>query len=203
MRYSRALIDGGYIPDDVKIQVLVQSREHLIRKTFDAIKGAKNVIFHFYNSTSALQRKVVFNTDKQGVTDIAVNAAKLIKQLGDKAKADGTNIIYEYSPESFMGTETDFAAEICAAVMDALDASESNKVILNPALDRREQHAESFCRSDRIFLPLSPPPRARDNQLASAQRPRNGSCCGGARNACGRGTNRGHCSSETVKGRET
>ena len=94
----RALIDGGYIPDDVKIQVLVQSREHLIRKTFDAIKGAKNVIFHFYNSTSALQRKVVFNTDKQGVTDIAVNAAKLIKQLGDKAKADGTNIIYEYSP---------------------------------------------------------------------------------------------------------
>ena len=127
----RALIDGGYIPDDVKIQVLVQSREHLIRKTFDAIKGAKNVIFHFYNSTSALQRKVVFNTDKQGVTDIAVNAAKLIKQLGNKAKADGTNIIYEYSPESFMGTETDFAAEICATVMDALDASESNKVILN------------------------------------------------------------------------
>ena len=127
----RALIDGGYIPDDVKIQVLVQSREHLIRKTFEAIKGAKNVIFHFYNSTSALQRKVVFHTDKRGVTDIAVNAAKLIKQLGDEAKADGTNIIYEYSPESFMGTETDFAADICAAVMDALGADENNKVILN------------------------------------------------------------------------
>ena len=127
----RALIDGGYIPDDVKIQVLVQSREHLIRKTFEAIKGAKNVIFHFYNSTSALQRKVVFHTDKRGVTDIAVNAAKLIKQLGDEAKADGTNIIYEYSPESFMGTETDFAADICAAVMDALGANENNKVILN------------------------------------------------------------------------
>ena len=127
----RALIDGGYIPDDVKIQVLVQSREHLIRKTFEAIKGAKNVIFHFYNSTSALQRKVVFHTDKRGVTDIAVNAAKLIKQLGDEAKADGTNIIYEYSPESFMGTETDFAADICAAVMDALGADDDNKVILN------------------------------------------------------------------------
>ena len=127
----RALIDGGYIPDDVKIQVLVQSREHLIRKTFEAIKGAKNVIFHFYNSTSALQRKVVFRTDKRGVTDIAVNAAKLIKQLGDEAKAEGTNIIYEYSPESFMGTETDFAADICAAVMDALGADDDNKVILN------------------------------------------------------------------------
>ena len=127
----RALIDGGYIPDDVKIQVLVQSREHLIRKTFEAIKGAKNVIFHFYNSTSALQRKVVFHTDKRGVTDIAVNAAKLIKQLGDEAKAEGTNIIYEYSPESFMGTETDFAADICAAVMDALGADDDNKVILN------------------------------------------------------------------------
>ena len=73
----------------------------------------------------------MFHTDKRGVTDIAVNAAKLIKQLGDEAKADGTNIIYEYSPESFMGTETDFAADICAAVMDALGADDDNKVILN------------------------------------------------------------------------
>ncbi len=98
----RTLIDGGYIPDDVTIQVLVQAREHLIKKTFEAIKGAKNVIVHFYNSTSTLQRKVVFKTDMQGVIDIAVNGAKLIKELTDKELAENPdmNIRYEYSPES-------------------------------------------------------------------------------------------------------
>ncbi len=95
----RTLIDGGYIPDDVTIQVLVQAREHLIKKTFEAIKGAKNVIVHFYNSTSTLQRKVVFKTDMQGVIDIAVNGAKLIKELTDKELAEkpGYEYRYEYS----------------------------------------------------------------------------------------------------------
>lgn len=127
----RALIDGGHIPDDVKIQVLVQAREHLIRKTFEALKGAKNVILHFYNSTSTLQRKVVFHTDMQGVTDIAVKGARLIRELAEDARAQGMNITYEYSPESFMGTEMDFAVDICRQVMEELGASKDNKVILN------------------------------------------------------------------------
>ena len=150
----RALIDGGYIPDDVKIQVLVQAREHLIRKTFEALDGAKNVILHFYNSTSTLQRKVVFHTDMLGVTDIAVSGAKLIRELGDKARANGMNLTYEYSPESFMGTEMDFAVDICHKVMEELGASEDNKIILNlPATVESStpnlfaDQVEYFCRN--------------------------------------------------------
>lgn len=127
----RTLIDGGYIPDDVSIQVLVQAREHLIKKTFEAIRGAKNVIFHFYNSTSTLQRKVVFKTDMQGVTDIAVNGAKLIRELSGEAVASGMNLRYEYSPESFSGTEMDNAVAICERVMETLGATPENKIILN------------------------------------------------------------------------
>ena len=126
----RALIDNNLIPDNVTIQVLVQAREHLIRKTFEAIKGAKNVILHFYNSTSELQRRVVFGTDRKGVTDIAVNAAKLIKELSKEVQ-DGTNLIYEYSPESFSATECDFAVEICDEVLCCLGATKEKKVILN------------------------------------------------------------------------
>jgi len=129
----RALIEGGHIPDDVYIQVLVQSREHLIRKTFEAVRGAKNVIFHFYNSTSTLQRKVVFGKDMDGIIDIAENAAKLARELAEEYKASGDiqNIRFEYSPESFSGTEIDNAVKICAKVMTALDASSSDRVILN------------------------------------------------------------------------
>ena len=128
----RTLIDDNLIPDDVTIQVLVQAREHLIRKTFDAIKGAKNVIVHFYNSTSTLQRKVVFETDMLGVIGIAVDGAKLIKSLADEMIAStGMNIRYEYSPESFSGTETDNAVWICNEVMKALGANEDEKVIIN------------------------------------------------------------------------
>ena len=124
----RALIDRKLIPDDVTVQVLVQAREHLIRKTFEAIEGAKNVIVHFYNSTSALQRKVVFKKDMNGITEIAVNGAKLIKEL---SKESSCNIRYEYSPESFSGTEPDFAVSVCRAVMDALEIDGRNKIILN------------------------------------------------------------------------
>ena len=127
----RALIDGNYIPDDVTIQVLVQAREHLIRKTFEAVRGAKNVIIHFYNSTSTLQRKVVFKKDMQGIIDIAVAGAKLVRELTEADAGSGTNYRYEYSPESFSGTEMDFAVEICRKVMETLGATKENPVILN------------------------------------------------------------------------
>lgn len=126
----RALIDGHYIPDDVTIQVLVQAREHLIRKTFEAVRGAKNVIIHFYNSTSTLQRKVVFKKDMQGIIDIAVAGAKLVRELTESDQS-GTNFRYEYSPESFSGTEMDFAVDICHQVMETLGATKENPVILN------------------------------------------------------------------------
>lgn len=127
----RELIEGNHIPDDVTIQVLVQAREHLIEKTFEAIRGAKNVIFHFYNSTSTLQRKVVFKTDMQGIIDIAVEAAHLIRSLSEPYIESGMNLRYEYSPESFMGTEMDNAVEICQRVLEELGATEKRKVILN------------------------------------------------------------------------
>ena len=127
----RELIDGGHIPDDVTIQVLVQARPHLIQKTFEAIKGAKHVIFHFYNSTSTLQRKVVFHTDVEGVKKIAVDAAGLIYELSRSAIEAGMDLRYEYSPESFMGTEMDAAVDICQAVIEAVHATPEKKIILN------------------------------------------------------------------------
>lgn len=128
----RELIDRELIPDDVTIQVLVQAREHLIRKTFEAIRGAKNVIVHFYNSTSTLQRKVVFGTDMQGVIDIAVNGARLIRKLTEEMTAEtGMNIRYEYSPESFSGTEVENSVQICDCVLEELGASPRNRVIIN------------------------------------------------------------------------
>lgn len=128
----RALIDQSLIPDDVTVQVLVQAREHLIRKTFEAIKGAKNVIIHFYNSTSELQRRVVFGTDMAGVTEIAVEGARLIRRLTEGLTArEDVHIRYEYSPESFSGTEMDNAALICDRVLEELGATPENKAIIN------------------------------------------------------------------------
>lgn len=164
----RTLIDRNLIPDDVTIQVLVQARPHLIKKTFEAIQGAKNVIVHFYNSTSTLQRKVVFKTDMQGVIDIAVNGAKLIKELTDEEVArTGMNIRYEYSPESFSGTEMDNAVAICEAVMDVLKPTPDNKLILNlpntVEMSTPNHHAdqiEYFCRHiknrDSVIISLHP-----------------------------------------------
>ena len=129
--FLRTLIEGGHVPDDVTLQVLVQARPHLIKKTFEAIEGAKHVIFHFYNSTSTLQRKVVFHADVAGVKKIAVDAAELIYEMAQPVIASGMDLRYEYSPESFMGTEMDVATEICAAVMDALHADGDHRVILN------------------------------------------------------------------------
>lgn len=126
----RTLIEEDYIPDDVTIQVLVQAREHLIKRTFDAIRGSKNVIIHFYNSTSPLQRKVVFQKDMDGIIDIAVEGAKLIKELS-KTVGPETHLRYEYSPESFSNTEVDNAVKICSKVMEVFEPTPQNKIILN------------------------------------------------------------------------
>lgn len=144
---ARRLIEGGYIPDDVTIQVLVQSRPHLIRRTFEAIRGAKNVILHFYNSTSELQRKVVFKCDMDGIVDIAVDGAKLIAELSKEA-GKGINLRYEYSPESFSQTEPDFAVRICEEVMKALGATPENKVILN--LPHTVERCTPNCYADEV-----------------------------------------------------
>ena len=127
--FVRQLIDEDLIPDDVTIQVLVQCRDELIERTFEAIAGAKQAIVHFYNSTSILQRRVVFGQDQDGITDIATRAARTARRL--EATVPGTAVRYEYSPESFTGTEPDYAIEICAAVMDALELAPDEKVILN------------------------------------------------------------------------
>ena len=179
----RTLIEGNYIPDDVTVQVLVQSREHLIKKTFEAVKGAKNVIIHFYNSTSTLQRKVVFRKDMDGITDIAVTGARLIKKLSDELmETSDINIRYEYSPESYSGTEPDFAVEICQRVLDELGATPENPVILNlPSTvegstpNGYADQIEYFCRhlkerdSAIISLRVRTESRVRCSATASAQ----------------------------------
>jgi len=145
----RTLIERNLIPDDVTIQVLVQARPHLIQRTFEAIRGAKNVIVHFYNSTSTLQRKVVFRTDMQGVIEIAVEGAKLIKRLTDEeVKKSGANIRFEYSPESFSGTEIDNAVLICEKVMEVLQPTPENKLILN--LPNTVEGSTPNCYADQI-----------------------------------------------------
>src|ERR1700689_1840789 len=127
--FVRSIIEGGKVPDDVAIQVLTQCRPELIERTFEAVKGAKRVILHFYNSTSTLQREVVFRTDANGVKDIAVSAARQVKALA--AKAPETEWIFEYSPESFTGTELEVALDICEAVKDVIQPTRENRLILN------------------------------------------------------------------------
>jgi 2-isopropylmalate synthase len=127
--FQRQIIDDGLIPDDVTIQVLVQCREELIERTFDSLVGAPRAIVHFYNSTSELQRRVVFGLDRAGITDIAVNAARLCKKF--ESKLPGTEIAYEYSPESFTGTEPEFAVEICEAVMEVIQPTPDRPIIIN------------------------------------------------------------------------
>jgi 2-isopropylmalate synthase len=127
--FVREIIDEGKIPEDVTIQILTHAREDLIRRSFDAIRGAKRAIVHVYNSTSTLQRRVVFGLDKAGITAIAVNGVKLIKQLVPSVPE--TEVVLQYSPESFTGTELDYAVEICEAVMEAWQPTPDNKIILN------------------------------------------------------------------------
>ena len=127
--FVRSIIESGAIPDGVAIQVLTQCRPELIARTFEAVKGASKVIVHFYNSTSTLQREVVFRTDRQGVTEIAVAAAKQVKALADATPE--TDFQFEYSPESFTGTELEFALEICERVKDVIRPTPERKLILN------------------------------------------------------------------------
>jgi len=127
--FVRSLIEEGAIPDDVTIQVLTQARDHLIERTYESIVGAKRAIVHLYNSTSILQRDVVFRTDKQGIIDIAVEGAKLC--VASEHIAEGTEIFYEYSPESFTGTELEFAVEVCNAVARVFRPTPERKLILN------------------------------------------------------------------------
>jgi 2-isopropylmalate synthase len=127
--FVRELVEHRLVPDDVTIQVLTQARPELIERSFEAIRGARRAIMHLYNSTSTLQRRVVFGLDKPGIVDIAVSGARLIRDLA--ATMPETEVIYQYSPESFTGTELDFAVEICEAVMDVWRPSPRKKTILN------------------------------------------------------------------------
>ncbi len=126
--FLRTLIDGNMIPDDVTVQVLTQCREHIIRKTFDACKGAPNAIIHFYNSVSVAQREQVFKKSKAEIKKIAIEGAKLVKKLASEYEG---NFRFEYSPESFTGTEPEYALEVCNAVLDVLEPSFENNVIIN------------------------------------------------------------------------
>lgn len=126
--FLRQLVERRMIPDDVRVQVLVQCREHLIKRTFEAIEGIKNVVVHIYNSTSVLQRDVVFHKNKDEITQIAVEGTEMVKKY---AKNFDGNIVLEYSPESFTGTELDYALEICTAVQDTWGATPENPMIIN------------------------------------------------------------------------
>lgn len=127
--FVRLLIESGRIPDDVVIQVLTQSREHLIERTYEAIAGAKQAIVHLYNSTSVLQREVVFRADKDRIVDIALSGAYLCRKYEETIPE--TEVRYEYSPESFTGTELEFAAQVCNAVLDVFEPTADRKVIIN------------------------------------------------------------------------
>ena len=163
--FCRKIIEENLIPDDVVIQVLTQSREELIRRTFEAIEGAKSAIVHLYNSTSTTQRRVVFNLDMAGITKIAVDGAKLIKEL--VPTVPDTKIIYQYSPESFTQTELPYAMEISEAVMDVWQPTPENKTIINlPATvevatpnvyaDQIEWMHRNFSKRDCVVLSLHP-----------------------------------------------
>jgi 2-isopropylmalate synthase len=163
--FVRSLIDENLIPDDVTIQVLTQARESLINRTCESIAGAKRAIVHLYNSTSILQREVVFRTDKQGIIDIALEGARLCKAA--EHLAPGVDIHYEYSPESYTGTELEFAVDVCNRVVDALGGTPERPVIINlPATvematpnvyaDSIEWMSRNFARRDSIILSLHP-----------------------------------------------
>jgi len=161
--FCRKLIDEGLIPEGVAIQVLVQAREHLIQRTFEALRGAPNVIVHLYNSTSALQRRVVFGKSREEIKKIAVEGARLVRS-GAEAMA-GTRVMYEYSPESFMGTELDYALEVSEAVLDVWQPTPERKAILNLPntveqagpdhyADQIETMARGLKRRDSVILSL-------------------------------------------------
>ena len=127
--FCRQLIENKLIPEDVTVQVLVQAREHLIQRTFEALRGVHRAIVHVYNSTSTIQRKIVFRLEKDGVKAIAVNGATIVKRIANQYPE--TDWIFQYSPESFTGTEMDYALEVCEAVIDVWQPTSDKKVIIN------------------------------------------------------------------------
>ena len=164
--FLRELIDGGHVPDDVTIQVLTQAREHLIDRTIESLEGAPHAILHLYNSTSTLQRRVVFNADEAGVKAIAVDGAKMVADRIGKLGSD-TALRLQYSPESFTGTELGYALDVCEAVMDVWQPTPENKTIINlPATvemstpniyaDQIEWMHRNFSRRDCMILSLHP-----------------------------------------------
>ncbi|MGB2320257.1 MAG: 2-isopropylmalate synthase [Candidatus Puniceispirillum sp.] len=163
--FLRELIDGGHVPDDVTIQVLTQAREHLIDRTIESLDGAPNAILHLYNSTSTLQRRVVFKSDRDGVKQIAVDGAKMVADRITKCGAE--NLRLQYSPESFTGTELDYALDVCEAVMDVWQPTAKNPTIINlPATvemstpniyaDQIEWMSRNFSNRDAVILSLHP-----------------------------------------------
>jgi 2-isopropylmalate synthase len=163
--FVRLLIEDGHIPDDVTIQVLTQARDELIERTYDSLVGSKQAIVHFYNSTSVLQRSVVFNQDKQGILNIALNGARKCKSL--EYRLPGTKVFYEYSPESYTGTELEYALEVCNAVIEVIDPTPDHKMVINlPATvemstpnvyaDSIEWMSRNLNRRDSILLSLHP-----------------------------------------------
>ena len=158
--FLRTLIDRKLIPDDVTVQVLTQAREHIIRKTFEAVDGAPNAVVHVYNSTSVAQREQVFRKSKEEIKKIAVDGAKLLKELAAEVKG---NIRFEYSPESFPGTEVEYAVEVCNAVLDVWQPQADAKAII------RERNASCICNTDRICQQALEIQRQRCTFPASAQ----------------------------------
>src|SRR5665648_797446 len=163
--FVRMLIEGGHIPDDVTIQVLTQARDHLIERTYDSIRGARQAIVHLYNSTSVLQRRVVFGLDQDGIIDVALQGARMCRKLEETIPE--TTVYYEYSPESYTGTELEFAAGICNEVIEVFDARPDHKVIINlPATvematpnvyaDSIEWMSRHLTRRESIVLSLHP-----------------------------------------------
>jgi 2-isopropylmalate synthase len=163
--FVRVLIEENHIPEDVTIQVLTQARDHLIERTYESLIGAKSVIVHFYNSTSVLQRKVVFNQDKDGIKKIALDAAKKCKSL--EHLLPGTKIYYEYSPESYTGTELEYAVEVCNAVIEEIGPTPERQMVINlPATvemitpnvyaDSIEWMSRHLARRESILLSLHP-----------------------------------------------
>ena len=164
--FLRELIDGGHVPDDVTIQVLTQAREHLIDRTIESLQGAPSAILHLYNSTSTLQRRVVFKSDRDGVKEIATDGAKMVADRISKLGSE-TDLRLQYSPESFTGTELDYALDVCEAVMDIWQPTPENKTIINlPATvemstpniyaDQIEWMHRNFSRRDSMILSLHP-----------------------------------------------
>ena len=153
------LIEEDLIPDDVVIQVLTQAREELIERTYESLRGAKQAIVHLYNSTSTLQRRVVFGLDEDGILDIAVRGAEICKKYEELVP--GTDVFYEYSPESYTGTELEFAVRVCNAVLDVFEPTAERPGHHQPAGDGRDGHAQRVRRLHRVDGPPPAPPRAR------------------------------------------